>query len=50
MGTEVSKILPPMPLFSKDKGRSKKKETVLEKLKAFFTRFFDISSGKFEVK
>lgn len=50
MGTEVSKILPPMPLFSKDKGRSKKKETVLEKLKAFFTRFFDISSGKFDVK
>lgn len=50
MGTEVSKILPPMPLFSKDKGRSKKKEIVLEKLKAFFTRFFDISSGKFDVK
>ena len=48
MGTEVSRILPPMPLFSKDKERSRKKETVLEKLKAFFTRFFDISNGNFE--
>ncbi len=48
MGTEVSRILPPMPLFSKDKERSRKKETVLGKLKAFFTRFFDISNGNFE--
>lgn len=50
MGTEVSRILPPMPLFSKDKERSRKKETVLEKLKAFFTRFFDISNGQFETR
>lgn len=48
MGTEVSRILPPMPVFSKNKERSRKKETVLEKLKAFFTRFFDISNGNFE--
>ena len=48
MGTDVSRILPPMPLFSKDKERSRKKETVLEKLKAFFTRFFDISNGNFD--
>lgn len=48
MGTEVSRILPPMPLFSKGKERSRKKETVLEKLKAFFTRFFDISNGNFD--
>lgn len=48
MGTEVSRILPPMPVFSKNKERSRKKETVLEKLKAFFTRFFDISNGNFD--
>ena len=28
-----------------DKNRETKKKTVLEKLKAFFERFFDISSG-----
>lgn len=50
MGTEVSRILPPMPVFSKNKERSRKKETVLEKLKAFFTRFFDISNGQFETR
>ena len=49
MGTEISEILPPMPLFSKGNERSKKKETVIEKLKTFFIRFFDISNGKFEV-
>ncbi len=46
-GTEISRILPPMPLFSKGKERSRKKETVLDRLKAFFIRFFDISSGHF---
>ncbi len=40
-GTGIAKILPPMPVF--DKSRGTKKKTVLEKLKAFFERFFDIS-------
>lgn len=41
-GTGIAKILPPMSIF--DKTREMKK-TVLEKLKAFFERFFDISGG-----
>ena len=42
-GTGIAKILPPMSIF--DKTREVKKKTVLEKLKAFFERFFDISGG-----
>lgn len=42
-GTGIAKILPPMSIF--DKTREMKKKTVLEKLKAFFERFFDISGG-----
>lgn len=43
-GTGIAKILPPMSIF--DKAREMKKKTVLEKLKAFFERFFDISGGE----
>lgn len=43
-GTGIAKILPPMSIF--DKSRENKKRTVLEKLKAFFERFFDISGGE----
>ena len=50
MGTEIGDILPPMNLFSKDNSRSKKKESVLARLKTFFVRFFDISSGRFDVE
>lgn len=42
-GTGIAKILPPMSIF--DKGRETKKKMVLEKLKSFFERFFDISGG-----
>lgn len=45
-GTGIAKLLPPMPLFDKSKNREAKKKTVIEKLKAFFDRFFDISGGK----
>lgn len=41
-GTSIVKILPPMPVFGN--VRTKKKKAVLEKLKGFFERFFDISS------
>ena len=43
-GTSIAKILPPMSIF--DKTREVKKKTALEKLKAFFERFFDISGGE----
>jgi type I restriction enzyme, R subunit len=45
-GTAITKVLPPVSRFSQDGKRSKKRETVLEKLTKFFERFFDISGGK----
>lgn len=42
-GTAFAKILPPVSRFTKTGDRSLKKETVLEKLRAYFDRFFDIS-------
>lgn len=47
-GTDITKILPPMPLFSKGGERSAKKERVLTKLKDFFNRFYSITSESFE--
>ncbi len=41
--TWISKVLPPVSRFSKDKARSQKRKTVIEKLTSFFERFFDIS-------
>lgn len=45
-GTAFAKILPPVSRFSPTGDLMKKKETVLEKLKAYFDRFFDISTEK----
>ena len=42
MGTAVTKILPPMPLFEAGDRRQTTKERVLEKIKAFFLRFFNL--------
>ena len=39
-GTDISAILPPMSPF--DKRRAEKKQTVIEKIKAFFERFFGV--------
>lgn len=39
-GTEVDKILPPVSRFGG--GRAKKKQTVLEKLKAFFEKYYGL--------
>ena len=43
-GTAFAKILPPVSRFSPSGDLTKKKETVLEKLKAYFERFFDITA------
>ncbi|MCR5306760.1 MAG: type I restriction endonuclease subunit R, partial [Oscillospiraceae bacterium] len=40
-GTDIDRILPPMPRFGGG-SRREKKETVIEKLKAFFERFWNI--------
>jgi len=45
-GTAITKVLPPVSRFSQDGKRSKKRETVFEKLTKFFERFFDISNDK----
>ncbi len=45
-GTGLSGILPPISRFSAGGERSQKRETVLQKLRDFFDRFFDVSSGK----
>ena len=42
-GTAISKVLPPVSRFTPTGDRTKKRETVLEKLTAFFNRFRDIS-------
>lgn len=42
-GTSFAKILPPVSRFSPSGDLAKKKETVLEKLKAYFDRYFNIS-------
>lgn len=46
-GTAFAKILPPVSRFSPSGDRTRKRESVLEKLTAFFNRFWDISGSKF---
>ena len=46
-GTTLSKVLPAVSRFSPGGERTKKRESVIDKLTCFFEKFFDISSGKF---
>lgn len=41
-GTDVDKILPPVSRFGGGGSRDKKKQAVIEKLKAFFEKYFGI--------
>jgi len=41
-GTAIIKILPPLSRFSKQNSHGEKKQTVIEKLSAFFDRFFGL--------
>lgn len=41
-GTDIAKILPPISLFTPSGERTKKRETVIEKLTAFLNRFKDL--------
>ena len=45
-GTNIDRLMPPMSRFG-NSNRSAKKQTIIDKLKAFFERFFNISSAKF---
>ncbi len=42
-GTAITKVLPPVSRFSKDNGHGRKKQTVLDKLAAFFERYFGLT-------
>ncbi|MGB3955249.1 MAG: type I restriction endonuclease subunit R [Brooklawnia sp.] len=42
-GTAITRILPPVSRFAKVNNHSMKKQTVLEKLGAFFSRYFGLS-------
>ncbi|MCF8299052.1 MAG: type I restriction endonuclease subunit R [Saprospiraceae bacterium] len=44
-GTALTKVLPPVSRFSKTGERTKKKASVLERFKAFFNRFWNISGS-----
>lgn len=46
-GTAISKILPPISRFSPSGERTRKREKALDRLTAFFNKFWDISGGKF---
>lgn len=45
-GTSLVKVIPKISRFSPTGERTKKRETVLQRLREFFNRFWDISGGK----
>ena len=47
-GTDLAKVLPPISRFTPTGERSKKRESVLNKLTLFFERFFTISNNNLE--
>ena len=46
-GTDIDKLMPPVSRFGSGK-RAEKKQTIIDKLRAFFERFFGISGSGFE--
>ena len=48
-GTDIDKLLPPVSRFGGDGARAKKKQTVIDKLKKFFQRFFGIGETDFDM-
>ena len=47
-GIELDAIMPPLNPFDPNANRQGKIKSVIEKIKAFFTKFFDISNGSFD--
>jgi len=47
-GVAITKVLPPMPIFGGQVNREAKKNTVLDKLQRFFSKFFGLFNGGFE--
>ena len=46
-GTAITKVLPPVSRFTPTGDRTKKRDSVLEKLIGFFNKFRDISGDRF---
>ena len=46
IGTDITRILPPMPLFGKGGVRADKKKAVIERLQTFFNKYFDLITNK----
>ncbi len=46
-GLELNDIMPPINPFDPAAGREGKLRKVLEKIKAFFSKFFDVANGDF---
>lgn len=47
-GTDIDKLMPPVSRFGGGGARAKKKQRVIDRLKAFFERFFGIGEANFE--
>lgn len=45
-GTDIDKMMPPVSRFG-NSNRSEKKQTIIDKLKAFFEKYFGIGAAKF---
>lgn len=45
-GTAITGVLPAMSRFTPSGARAKKRQTVIDKLSAFFRKFWDISGGR----
>ena len=48
-GTEIDKLMPPVSRFGGG-GRAKKKQGVIEKLKAFFEKYFGLGIAEFRAE
>lgn len=46
-GTDIDRIMPPFSRFGGGNSRDEKKQTVIEKLKAFFEKYFGLISAEF---
>lgn len=44
-GTAITKVLPPVSRFSAKGGHGEKKQRVIQRVGAFFERFFGVGSG-----
>ena len=47
-GTDIDRLMPPVSRFGSGGNRNKKKQIVIEKLKAFFEKYFGLANAEFE--